>query len=204
MISVPAIVVGSIVWESAGTAVESPVLRAVLSYGLLLFVLRLAGKRTLSEMTTFDFIVVLMLSEAVQPAMTGDDTSFTSAALIVLTLVAIDTLLGIAKYRSPRVSAVVEDVPTVLVREGAPVEKALTAMRVDIEDIMEAARLQHGLKHFREVRFAVLERSGGISIIPRWMPGDEGEAVPDARSSASADPPADEGARRPTRSLPFE
>ncbi len=167
VVCIPALIAGSIFWQSPGTAIASPVLRAVFAYGLILVVLRLAGKRTLGEMSTFDLVILLIISEAVQPAMTGEDTSFTSAALIVFSLVAMDTLLGLAKHRSPAVSAFVEDVPTVLVREGRPVNAALERMRIDITDIMEAARLQHGMQHFSQVRFAVLERSGGISIIPR-------------------------------------
>ena len=162
----PLLIVGSLLWHSPGDLMSSPVLRGALAYVLILLVLRLAGKRTLSEMTTFDLVILLILSEAIQPAMTGGDESFTAAALLVVTLVAMDTLFGVAKHRFPRLSRWIDDVPTVLLHEGAPQFDALARTRIDLDDIMEAARLQHGLRTLDQVRFAVLERSGSISIVP--------------------------------------
>jgi uncharacterized membrane protein YcaP (DUF421 family) len=163
---VPVLVVGALLWQSPGAALSSPVLRTASVYVLVLLVLRLAGKRTLAEMTTFDLVILLLLSEAVQPALTGGDESVTGAALIVLTLVGLDALLGVVKHRVPRVARILDDVPTLLLADGTLREDALRRHRVDADDILEAARLQHGIPSLREVRFAVLERTGGISIVP--------------------------------------
>lgn len=79
----------------------------------------------------------------------------------------VDVLLGLLKHKVPGLDRWLDDVPTVLVRDGMPITDALERSRVNIDDIMEAARHQHGLAHFADVRYAVLERTGGISVIPR-------------------------------------
>lgn len=167
IVLVPTLLAGGWLWKVPGSGVGSTVLRAVIVYLLVLLVLRLGGKRTLSEMTTFDLAVLLILSEAVQPALVGEDSTLTNAALTVFTLVGVDVLLGILKNKFPTLDRWLDDMPTVLVRDGTPITDALERSRVNIDDIMEAARHQHGLAHFADVRYAVLERTGGISVIPR-------------------------------------
>lgn len=165
------LVAGAFAWQVPGLAVPSTVLRAAIVYVFVLFALRLAGKRTLAQLTTFDLVVLLILSESVQQALVGEDHSLTNAGLIVLTLVGLDALLGFIKDRSRIASRWLDDIPTVLVREGVLDEEAAARSRVDRDDIMEAARKEAGLTSFEEVRYAVLERAGGISVIP-WARKD--------------------------------
>jgi uncharacterized membrane protein YcaP (DUF421 family) len=164
---IPVLAVAGWLWKVPGSGIGSTVLRTAIVYLLVLLVLRLGGKRTLSQMTTFDLAILLIISEAVQPALIGDDFTITNAALAVFTLVGVDVLLGLLKDKVPRLDRWLDDVPTVLVRDGMPISDALARSRVSIDDIMEAARHQHGLAHFADVRYAVLERTGGISVIPR-------------------------------------
>ncbi len=147
------------------------VLRTAAIYVFILLLLRLAGKRTVGEMSVFDFVIVLMLSESVQGAMLGDDYSLTGAMLAATTLVGVDVLLGKLNYRLPRFSAWVEDRPSLLISNGALLEDAMRRLRIDVDDILEAARRTRGIASLGEIRFAVLERTGGISIIP-FPPGD--------------------------------
>jgi uncharacterized membrane protein YcaP (DUF421 family) len=170
-IVLPALGVAAFLWKTPGTGVSSTVLRAAIVYVFVLVVVRLAGKRTLAELSTFDLVVLLILSEAIQPALVADDSRLTSAMLIVLTIVGIDALLGLVKYRSHTASQVLDDIPTVLVRDGVMNDQAMARERLDKDDIMEAARRQMGLERFEQVRFAILERTGGISIIP-WPAPD--------------------------------
>lgn len=165
------LVAGAFAWQVPGLAVPSTVLRAAIVYVFVLFALRLAGKRTLAQLTTFDLVVLLILSESVQQALVGEDHRLTNAGLIVLTLVGLDALLGFIKDRSRIASRWLDDIPTVLVREGVLDEEAAARSRVDRDDIMEAARKEAGLTSFEEVRYAVLERAGGISVIP-WARKD--------------------------------
>jgi uncharacterized membrane protein YcaP (DUF421 family) len=175
-IVLPLLAVGAFTNQAENHAVPSAVLRAAIIYGFVLLIVRLAGKRTLAELSTFDLVVLLIMSEAIQPALVAEDTRITSAMLLVSTFVALDFFLAMLKDKSPGANRALDDIPTVLVRDGKVNHEALTRERVDEEDIMEAARRDHGLERFEQVRFAILERTGGISIIP-WP-----EAAPTLRA----------------------
>lgn len=160
----------------AGGWQASASVRAVIIYSAVWLFLRLAGKRTLGEMTTFDLVIVLLLSEAVQPAMTGDDVSLATGLALCATLVGADVVVGLLRHGRPNIARWIDDVPTVLVYDGRPHQHALATSRVDVDDILEAARIQHGIVRLRDVRYAIMERSGGISIIP-WA--NSPDDVPD-------------------------
>ena len=142
------------------------VIRAALVYCFLLVIFRLSGKRTLGEATTFDLVLLLIISEAVQQALVDSDNSITNAVLLVGTLVGIDIGLSLLKRRAPWLEKVIDDVPLVLVEPGRPDMERMAKCRVDEEDILEAARLQRGLERMDQVKYAVLERNGKIAIIP--------------------------------------
>ena len=143
------------------------VLRAAVVYLLLLALVALAGKRTLGEMTTFDFVLLLVIAEATQQGLLGQDYSVTGAALVILTLVGIDIALSLVKARYPRMNRLAEGRPVVIVEDGKMLEERVRKERVDEEDILEAARRLQGLERLDQIKYAVLERHGGISIIPR-------------------------------------
>ncbi len=145
----------------------SSILRAVAVYTVLLVIFRVAGKRTLHDMTTFDLVLVLIISEAVQAALVDTDNSMANAFLLVVTLVGIDILLSVLKYRFPAVGQVLDGRPVVLVRDGRMLEHVAAKERVDREDILSAARCLHGIEHMEGIKHAVLEAGGKISIIPR-------------------------------------
>jgi uncharacterized membrane protein YcaP (DUF421 family) len=143
------------------------VIRAAAVYLFLLLVFRLSGQRTLAQITTFDLVLLLIISEAIQQALIGNDNSMINAALVVLTLAGLNVCLSLLKQRSRTVEKVLEDVPLVLVAEGRVLKERMDKVRVDEDDILEAARERHGLERLDQIRFAVLERSGDISIIPQ-------------------------------------
>lgn len=147
------------------------VIRAIAVYLFLLLVFRLAGQRTLAQITTFDLVLLLIISEAIQQALIGNDNSMVNAALVVLTLAGLNVSLSILKQRSKQAEKVLEDVPLVLVAEGRLLRDRMDKVRVDEDDILEAARSNHGLERLDQIRYAVLERSGDISIIPDRSPG---------------------------------
>ena len=78
------------------------VIRAAAVYLFLLLVFRLAGQRTLAQITTFDLVLLLIISEAIQQALIGNDNSMTNAALVVLTLAGLNVALSILKQRSKK------------------------------------------------------------------------------------------------------
>jgi uncharacterized membrane protein YcaP (DUF421 family) len=143
------------------------VLRGSIVYLFVWLVLRIAGKRTLTQATTFDLALLLIISETTQQAMIGNDSSITHAFLLIITLVGIDLLLSIWKQRSRTLARWMDGVPLVLLEHGRLLEERSRETRVDASDILEAARCAHGLERLDQIRYAVLERSGQISIVPK-------------------------------------
>ena len=143
-----------------------PVLRAAAIYGILLVLFRIIGKRSLSQITTFDFILLLIISEAIQNGMVGSGYSVTSALVLVLTLMLIDFGLGLVKRRFPRVELWLDGAPLVLVERGRPLRERLARSGVDLDDVLTAARRSQGLERIEQIKYAVLERNGELSIIP--------------------------------------
>ena len=143
------------------------ILRGAAVYLILLLVFRIAGKRTLSEITTFDFVLLLIISEAVQQALIGIDNSMTNAMLVVLTLVGLDISLSVVKQRSRWLERLLDPRPIVIVANGVLQKEVATRERVDEDDVLSAARCLHGLERMDQVKHAVLESGGKISVIPR-------------------------------------
>lgn len=144
-----------------------PVLRAVSVYVLLLVLFRVAGRRLLSEVTTFDFVLLLIIGESTQQALIGNDFSVVNAMVIITTLLTIDIAISVLKYRSGRVDKVIDGTPLIIVQDGRLLHDRLAQVQVDESDIMTAARELQGIERLEQIKYAVLERSGGISIIPR-------------------------------------
>jgi len=144
------------------------VVRAAVIYAFVLVILRISGKRQFSEITTFDLVLLLIISEAASQGLYGSaDYSLTASLLLVTTLAAMDIGLSLIKHRFRLFEALLESKPTMLIQDGRLVERNLEAERIDESDILSAARLTFGLESLRQVRHAVLERDGSISIIPR-------------------------------------
>lgn len=144
-----------------------PVLRAVAVYVALLLLFRLAGKRTLSQVTTFDFVVLLIVGEATQQALLGEDFSITHAALVIDTLILLDRGADHLGFRFPRFQRVAASVPVILVDDGKVLHDVLRRQHVSEEEIMQSARSSQGLAATDQVRWVVLETCGGISVVPR-------------------------------------
>lgn len=140
-------------------------LRGLSVYVFLLIVFRLSGQRSLGEVTTFDFVLLLIIAETTQQALLGDDYSVTNSFLLITTLVMLDIGLSLLKRHSGRVDRLLEGSPLVIVEHGRPLKERMSKSRVDEQDIMSAARLLQGLERMEQIKYAVLERNGSISII---------------------------------------
>ncbi|MDT0174814.1 DUF421 domain-containing protein [Pantoea sp. RRHST58] len=143
------------------------VLRAASMYLLLMVVFKIAGRRTLMEMTSFDLILLLIISEATQQALLGDDFSVTGAGLTIVTLIVIDILFGMMKTRFPRMERLIDGSSLILVEEGKLLRQRAKRAGVDEEDILQSARSSQGLERLDQIKFAILEKTGKISIIPK-------------------------------------
>jgi len=133
----------------------------------LLLIFRISGKRSLRNATTFDFVMLLIIAETTQQALVGEDASVTGALLLIVVLVGTDILLSLIKRAFPRLDRLLEGQPLVILRNGVPLRGRMRVERVDDEDILSAAREQQGIERLQDIKRAVLERSGGISIVPR-------------------------------------
>ncbi|MBI4911579.1 MAG: DUF421 domain-containing protein [Acidobacteria bacterium] len=142
------------------------VLRGVLVYGFLLLLLRLSGKRQVGELAPFDLVLLLVLSNAVQNSMNAGDNSVAAGLILVVTLVALNGLLGWLTARSKKLEAVIEGTPEILIHNGVAQEGVLHRTRISRHELMSAIR-QAGLTEIDQVRVAILENNGRINVIPR-------------------------------------
>jgi uncharacterized membrane protein YcaP (DUF421 family) len=142
------------------------VLRAVAVYAFVLLIFRIGGRRTFAEMTAFDFVFLLIVAEATQQALLGQDMSVINCWIVVATLIILDIGLSLAKVRWARLELWIDGTSTVLLADGKMFQDRMRKARVDEEDILHAARELHGLERLDQVKYAVLEKSGGITIIP--------------------------------------
>ena len=142
------------------------VLRGVSVYLLLMVVLRLCGRRSLAQMTPFDFVPLLIIAETTQQALLGDDFSVTNSLLLITTLVGIDIVISYLKTRFDKVDRIFDGLPMVIVEHGQPLQERLRKSRLDEHDVLAAARRLQGLERMEQIKYAVLETDGAISIIP--------------------------------------
>jgi len=150
------------------------VLRAVAVYGLLLVIFRLSGKRTLAQMTPFDLVLLLVFSEVLQTALVDDDSSLTGAFIVILTLVTLDIGLSLIKQRFQGAEKVLDGAPVIILDDGRLLRDRMERERIDEGDILSAARQSQGIESLDQIKRAVLEQSGVISIIPRESGGQAG------------------------------
>jgi uncharacterized membrane protein YcaP (DUF421 family) len=143
------------------------IIRAAVVYVVLLVLFRIAGKRSLTEVTSFDLVLLLIISEATQQAMIDTDNSMTNSLLLVATLVGMNILFSVVATRWRSFQKVIEDVPLVILEDGKPLEQRMRKERVEENEILEAARANHGLERLDQIKYAILERTGRITIVPR-------------------------------------
>ena len=141
--------------------------RAAAVYAIVWIIFRVAGRRTLKDMTTFDFVLLLIVSECTQQALVGEDYSLTGMALAVTTLVGIDILLSLIKLRFKAAEKVMDAVPVVLIEKGREHKDRMRRERIDEEDILASARENYGIGRLDMIDYAILETNGQISVIPK-------------------------------------
>jgi uncharacterized membrane protein YcaP (DUF421 family) len=141
------------------------VIRSTGIYLAVLIALRLFGKREVGQFTLIDLVLILLLANAVQPAMTGPDTSLTGGLVIIATLIVVNRAIALARAKLPFVERLVGSSPTPLARDGKWIPGALEREELSPDDVMMALR-EHGLSKVSEVKLAVLEGDGMISVVP--------------------------------------
>ena len=148
-----------------GTPLLEIILRTALIYLAILVGLRLAGKREIGQMTVFDLVVLLLISNAVQNAMVGPDTSLIGGILAAAVLLVINTVLARLRMRWPRLRRLIEGSPTLLVLHGEVIKEHMAREGID-QETLEAALREHGFGEVADVEMVVLEIDGSISVVP--------------------------------------
>jgi uncharacterized membrane protein YcaP (DUF421 family) len=148
-----------------GTDAWAVVLRTLLVYAGVFVGLRLAGKRELGQMTVFDLVVVLLIANAVQNAMTGPDFSVQGGLLAALTLLVANRVIALTRIHGGSWGRLIEGTPTVLIEDGELIEPHLRREGLERQELEMVVR-EHGVESLSGVRLAVLETDGAISIVP--------------------------------------
>ncbi|HZU34234.1 MAG TPA: YetF domain-containing protein [Candidatus Angelobacter sp.] len=145
------------------TALEI-ILRTSAVYVLVLFGIRLTGKREVGQMTPFDLTLLLLLSNSVQNAMTGPDTSLMGGAVAALVLLTLNYLLAEVSGINRRFRRMVQGSPTLLIHNGECITSHLAKEHVSMDELNRALR-EHGVACIGDAALAVLEVDGSISVL---------------------------------------
>ena len=149
--------------------VAEKVIRSVLIYVFLVVALRVVGKRELGQANTLDLVVLLLVANAVQNGIIGNDLSVTGAFIGAATLFFVNEALNRTSYAIPWVSRALEGEPTVLIENGKPVNRALFTAGISLPELRAIARRQ-GFADLGEVHTAILETNGVISMFKEDEP----------------------------------
>lgn len=159
------------------------IFRGTAVYVFLLVLLRMTGKRQVGQLAPFDLVLLLVLSNAVQNSMTAGDNSLVGGLIVATTLVVLNYVIGVATYRSKTLEALIEGRPEVLIHNGHLYENVMARAKLTHHELNAALR-QGGCSCLEEVRSAILENNGSISVVPREAGGQSGPHAIDMGPSA--------------------
>ena len=154
------------------------VIKAIVVFFVLWAIIRVSGRRTLGEMTAFDFVLFLIIGGSTQRAITGQDYSLVNALLLVATFVTLDIGLSVVELKWPALRPILNAQPMILVENGFQMTRRMRLARVTEGNILEAARRLHGLECMEQIKFAILESTGEITIVPAVQAGRAETVVP--------------------------
>ena len=140
------------------------IIRSTAVYFFMVIALRFFGKKELSQLNTADVILILLISNSVQNAMVGDNTSLYGGMAAATVLFAINFILKKLMFRYKRFSDFMQEKPEILIHDGNLDFKALSKLNISSDELKEAMR-EHGIEHFKDVKLAMIEIDGNISII---------------------------------------
>lgn len=140
------------------------VLRSVAVYLFMVIALRIFGKKELSQLNTADVILILLISNSVQNAMVGNNSSLEGGLVAALVLFTFNYILKKAMYKSKNFNDLVQDTPLILIHDGKIDFKALAKLEISSDELDEVIR-EHGVETYKEVKLAMMEIDGNISII---------------------------------------
>jgi uncharacterized membrane protein YcaP (DUF421 family) len=142
------------------------VLRAVVAYVFIVFMLRIIGRRELSTLAPSDLVLLVVMGDMIQNGVTQSDYSVTGVFLAVSTFAMLTVAMSVLTFKSRRAQTLIEGQPLILLQDGKPITKNLHAERLNLDDIAEEARAS-GIESLDEIRWCVLEVSGSMSFIKK-------------------------------------
>jgi uncharacterized membrane protein YcaP (DUF421 family) len=145
------------------------IFRTAIVYIVLFILIRFIGKKHVGELAPFDLVVLLILSETVQNAMVGDDKSLLAGLIAAATLILLAQGVSYVTWKSKRLARAIEGVPKILVRHGHCYRKVMEQEQISISELLEAMRLE-GCSNIADIRVAILENDGKITVIKRGGP----------------------------------
>jgi uncharacterized membrane protein YcaP (DUF421 family) len=142
------------------------VVRGIVLFAFVSFVMRIVGRRELSSLGAIDLVLLIVLGDAIQQGLTQDDYSVTGAMIAVSTIAVMQVSLSYAGFRFRRLRPVLEGEPIVIVQDGRVIERNLRRDRITVDEVLEEARQQQ-IASLDDVAWAVLESNGKISFLPK-------------------------------------
>jgi uncharacterized membrane protein YcaP (DUF421 family) len=142
----------------------STIIHAILGYFFLLIVVRVLSRRPGAQLTLFEFVIVFLIGGVIILATVGKDRSITNCGTAILAVGMMHRLVSWIKSQSPRLGAVIDGTPLVLLKDGEWQKEVMRGMRLNAEDVMAVGRSK-GLTSIYQIKYAILERNGAISII---------------------------------------
>ena len=139
-------------------------IRSVSVYLFMLIAIRLSGKKEISQLSIVDLVLILLISNAVQNAMVGPDSSLVGGIVAAATLFVLNYLIKLLVYRFPKIGSIMEGEEVMLIYKGNVIEEALKKERISFKELESAVR-EHGVENYKEVDLAILELNGSISVI---------------------------------------
>jgi uncharacterized membrane protein YcaP (DUF421 family) len=140
--------------------------RSAVIFFFVFLLMRIVGRRELSSLEPFDLILLVVLGDSVQQAVTQDDYSVTGAFIVVSTIALLQVFLSYLNFRMPRLRPLLDGEPIVIVQDGKVIEQNARRERLTLDDIAEAARIQ-SIASLEDVQWAVLETSGELTFIEK-------------------------------------
>jgi uncharacterized membrane protein YcaP (DUF421 family) len=142
------------------------VIRATVVFLFIFLITRIAGRRELSSMQPFDLILLVVIGDLVQQGITQSDESVTGTLIVISTITLLSVFVSWISFRSGRLRLITEGESIILVEDGEPIERNLRRERLTRGDLEEEARRQQ-VSSLGDIRWAILERDGSISVIPK-------------------------------------
>ena len=142
------------------------VVRAAVVFVFLVVITRAIGRRELAQMNAFDLVLLVIMGDLVQQAITSDDRSITSAFLAIGTIAVLILTMSYATFRWKRLRDLIDGTPSIVVRDGDVLHEVLRLERVPLDDVLEAARSK-GIERVSDIKLGILEADGTFSFIQR-------------------------------------